>query len=86
MYRDDFVRRMQDSGIDRRRGRSLHIDLPLLAILITLCGVGLIVLYSASGQNLFYVKRQALLMLVGFGVMFGTAQFAVRFWQRWSIA
>ena len=85
MYRDDFVRRMESSGVDKRRSWSLHIDLPLLFILITLCGFGLAVLYSASGQNLFYVKRQALVMLVGFGAMFGTAQFTVRFWERWSI-
>jgi len=84
MLRNDFVRRMESPGGDKRRSRSLHIDLPLLLILISLCGVGLLVLYSASGQNLFYVKRQALLMLVGFGAMFGVAQFPMRFWERWS--
>lgn len=84
MLRNDFVRRMESPGGDKRRSRSLHIDLPLLFILISLCGVGLLVLYSASGQNLFYVKRQALLMLVGFGAMFGVAQFPMRFWERWS--
>ena len=65
MLRDDFVRRMESFGGDKRRSRSMHIDLPLLFILISLCGIGLLVLYSASGQNLFYVKRQALLMLIG---------------------
>ncbi len=84
MHRDDFVRRMDSPGGDKRRSRSLHIDLPLLFILISLCCVGLLVLYSASGQNMFYVKRQALLMLVGFCAMFGVAQFPVRFWERWS--
>ena len=84
MHRDDFVRRMQSPGGDKQSGRSLHIDLPLLVMLILLCGAGLVVLYSASGQNMFYVKRQALLMLMGFGVMFGVAQFPVRFWERWS--
>jgi rod shape determining protein RodA len=84
MLRNDFVRRMESPGGDKRRSRSLHIDLPLLLILISLCGVGLLVLYSASGQNLFYVKRQALLMLIGFGAMFAVAQFPMRFWERWS--
>ena len=84
MLRDDFVRRMESFGGDKRRSRSMHIDLTLLFILISLCGVGLLVLYSASGQNLFYVKRQALLMLIGFGAMFAVAQFPMRFWERWS--
>ena len=84
MLRNDFVRRMESPGGDKRGSRSLHIDLPLLLILISLCGVGLLVLYSASGQNLFYVKRQALLMLIGFGAMFAVAQFPMRFWERWS--
>ena len=65
MYTNDFVRRMQSPGGERRRGRSLHMDIPLLMILIALCIGGLLVLYSASGQSLFYVKRQALFMLAG---------------------
>ena len=84
MLRNDFVRRMESPGGDKRRSRSMHIDLTLLFILISLCGIGLLVLYSASGQNLFYVKRQALLMLIGFGAMFAVAQFPMRFWERWS--
>jgi rod shape determining protein RodA len=84
MYTNDFVRRMQSPGGDRRRGRSLHMDIPLLMILITICIGGLLVLYSASGQSLFYVKRQALFMLTGFAAMMVVAQFPVRFWERWA--
>ena len=85
MYTNDFVRRMQSPGGDRRRGRSLHMDIPLLMILITICIGGLLVLYSASGQSLFYVKRQALFMLTGFAAMMVVAQFPVRFWERWAV-
>ncbi len=85
MYRNDFVRRMQSPGGERRRGRALHMDIPLLMILITLCIGGLVVLYSASGQSLFYVKRQALFMLTGFAAMMVVAQFPVRFWERWAV-
>ena len=55
MYTNDFVRRMQSPGGDRRGGRSMHIDIPLLLTLILLCLGGLVVLYSASGQSTFYV-------------------------------
>jgi rod shape determining protein RodA len=60
------------------------MDIPLLMILITICIGGLLVLYSASGQSLFYVKRQALFMLTGFAAMMVVAQFPVRFWERWA--
>lgn len=85
MYTNDFVRRMQSPGGERRRGRSLHMDIPLLMILIIICIGGLLVLYSASGQSLFYVKRQALFMLTGFAAMMVVAQFPVRFWERWAV-
>ena len=84
MHSSDFVRRFQSPGGDRHTGRSMHLDLPLLLILLVLCVVGLFVLYSASGQNLFYVKRQALWMIIGFAIMITVAQFPVRFWERWS--
>ena len=84
MHSSDFVRRIESPDGERRTGRSMHLDLPLLLILLALCAVGLFVLYSASGQNLFYVKRQALWMIVGFAIMITVAQFPVRFWDRWS--
>ena len=85
MHRDDFVRRIHSPGGDRRRLRSMHLDIPLLLILIVLCLAGLFVLYSASGQNLYIVKRQAVFMLIGFVAMITVAQFPVRFWERWAI-
>ena len=85
MYTNDFVRRMQSPGGDRRRGRSMHIDIPLLITLIVLCLGGLMVLYSASGQSAFYVKRQALFMLTGFVAMILVAQLPVRFWERYAV-
>tara|TARA_B110000967_G_scaffold207276_1_gene256194 strand:- start:1054 stop:2055 length:1002 start_codon:yes stop_codon:yes gene_type:complete len=43
------------------------------------------VLYSASGQSIFYVKRQATFMLVGLLSMLVMAQFKPRFWERGSM-
>ena len=85
MYRDDFVRRIHSPGGDRRGSRSMHLDIPLLVILAVICLTGLFVLYSASGQSLYLVKRQAVFMLFGFIAMITVAQFPVRFWERWAI-
>ena len=51
----------------------LHIDGLLLAALLPLMLVGLIVLYSASGQDAGIVMRQAINMLVALGVMLAVA-------------
>ena len=85
MYRDDFVRHIHSPGGDRRGSRSMHLDIPLLVILAVICLTGLFVLYSASGQSLYLVKRQAVFMLFGFIAMITVAQFPVRFWERWAI-
>ena len=84
MHRGDFVRQMSNPGGDRRPARAMHIDIPLLLLLLALCGIGLTVLYSASGQSIFYVKRQATFMLVGLFSMLIMAQFKPRFWERSS--
>ena len=86
MHSSDFVRRVNSPGGDRRTGSSIHMDFPLLLILLALCGTGLLLLYSASGQNMFYVKRQAIWMIVGLVMMIAVAQLPVRFWERWSFA
>ena len=85
MYKGDFVRQLNSPGGDRRPSRAMHIDIPLLLILTALCSVGLAVLYSASGESIFYVKRQATFMLIGLFSMIGIAQFKPRLWERWSI-
>ena len=58
MYKYDFVRQLDTKGGDRRQN-ALHIDFTLLIILLVLCMTGLFVLYSASEQSMYYVKRQA---------------------------
>jgi rod shape determining protein RodA len=65
MYKYDFVRQLDTKGGDRRQN-VLHIDFTLLIILLVLCMTGLFVLYSASEQSLYYVKRQATFMMTGF--------------------
>ena len=52
----------------------LHLDLPLCFGLLVLCGLGLMVLYSAGGEDLSIIIRQALRMGVAFVCMFLIAQ------------
>ncbi|HEB96422.1 MAG TPA: rod shape-determining protein RodA [Sedimenticola thiotaurini] len=52
----------------------LHLDLPLLTGLILLCGFGLVVLYSASGQDMGQIQRQLIRLALAFLVMFLVAQ------------
>mgnify|MGYP003706278711 CR=1 FL=1 len=85
MHRNDFVRQLSSPGGDRRPSRRMHIDIPLLIILLILCGIGLAVLYSASGENLFYVERQATFMVIGLISMIFMAQFPPRGWERYAM-
>jgi len=71
---------------NRRQGllAVFHIDLPLLAGLLLLAGFGLIVLYSASGENFVQLERQALRIVLALGVMLAIAQLNPTTLRRWS--
>ena len=76
---------------NRRQGllAVFHIDLPLLAGLLLLSGFGLVVLYSASGENFAQVERQAVRITLALGVMLAIAQLnptALRRWSPWLYA
>jgi len=62
----------------------IHIDVPLLSLLVILCGAGLLILYSASNQNLRTVEIQAMRMLLAFAVMFVIAQVPPVVMQRFA--
>ncbi len=62
----------------------LHLDLPLLTGLIILCGFGLMVLYSASGQDMGLIQRQLIRLGVAFTVMIALAQVHPRTLRRWA--
>ncbi len=52
----------------------LHLDLPLLFLLLLLCGVGLLILFSASEQNQPLITRQLLRLGLAFFTMLLMAQ------------
>jgi len=64
----------------------LHIDWPLMTGLIALSIFGLVVLYSASGENWTTVSRQMIWMSIAFLVMIFVAQIPphhIQFWTPW---
>nr|WP_086941198.1 peptidoglycan glycosyltransferase MrdB [Thaumasiovibrio occultus] len=62
----------------------LHLDLPLIIGLIVLCGFGMIVMWSASGQSLAMMERQLFRIGLAFAVMIFLAQIPPRYYETWS--
>ncbi|HSW94020.1 MAG TPA: rod shape-determining protein RodA [Gammaproteobacteria bacterium] len=63
----------------------IHIDVPLLTGILLLIAAGLIILYSASSQNMPLVEQQMLHIGLGLVVMFVFAQVRPTTWQRWAL-
>ncbi len=84
----DFQRRMPEASRDLRRPVSVlqrwHIDWPLLLGLVLITVYGLIVLYSASGQDFYYVKRQSVFFVIAYGAMFTVAQIRLHVFEYWA--
>lgn len=64
--------------------RGLHLDVPLLVGLLLLSAVGLIVLYSASGQNMDVIVRQLIRLGAGFAMLLVLAQIPPQQVARWT--
>nr|VFK60082.1 MAG: rod shape determining protein RodA [Candidatus Kentron sp. TC] len=62
----------------------LHLDIPLLLGLMLLSIIGLIVLYSASGQDLQLIIRQSIRLSVAFGIMLIMAQITPHLFFYWT--
>ncbi|WP_108652129.1 rod shape-determining protein RodA [Dongshaea marina] len=61
-----------------------HIDLPLFIGLLLLMIVGLLILYSASGQSIPMTGKQAARGVLAIGVMLIMAQLPPAFYARWA--
>ncbi|MEO0577019.1 MAG: FtsW/RodA/SpoVE family cell cycle protein, partial [Pseudomonadota bacterium] len=64
----------------------LHLDIPLLTALLLICGLGLIVLFSASGQSTSQTLAQAVRLFVALGAMLFLAQIPPAIYRRWAWA
>ena len=62
----------------------LHLDVPLLLGVLVLSAFGLVALYSAGGRDTDLVIRQAIRLVIGFGLMFVVAQIAPRRFFYWA--
>ncbi|GAB2994539.1 rod shape-determining protein RodA [Psychrosphaera aestuarii] len=73
---------------NERRRSSLffrfHIDLPLLAGILTLMTISLFVVYSAGSQSMDMVVRQMIRMGLGLFVMLLVAQISPFTYQKWA--
>ncbi|RCU48814.1 MULTISPECIES: rod shape-determining protein RodA [Corallincola] len=63
----------------------MHIDMPLLIGLMLLMAIGLLVIYSAGGQEKALVIRQVTRLGIGLVVMFIVAQINPLSYQRWAL-
>lgn len=82
----DFVRHLPDSAQHFSRGESLwrrvHIDPIMLLILLIITFLGLLVLYSGSGQSYSMMKRQVVFFMIAYFAMFVFAQINMKFLCR----
>ncbi|MCH8551069.1 MAG: rod shape-determining protein RodA [Natronospirillum sp.] len=64
--------------------KRLHLDVPLLLMIAALSAIGLVALYSASGE-MYYVQRQAARLGIGFVALLVLAQLDPRTIRFWSL-
>ena len=80
MANQDFVRQINLGDLGRSPGLGMrwHIDFVLLGFLLLLCGAGLFLLYSATGQDMSVVIRQATYLAVSLAAMLLVSQIPPR--------
>ncbi len=81
----DILKQKFSNERSRSIWQSLHIDVPLLLALILLVLLGLLILYSASGQNKDIVQQQGIRFGIAAAVMFVFAQIPPRTYQFWAL-
>jgi rod shape determining protein RodA len=85
----DFLRRLPDAeaAFERRQALlwKLHVDLPLLSLVLLICGYGLVVLYSAVDQSVDRLTSQAVRLGAAFGLMLLVAQVPPATLRRWAV-
>lgn len=64
--------------------RKLHLDIPLFLGVLILTILGLVILYSAEGQDLRFIAQQGGRFIVAYGLMFLAAQIPPHVYYRWA--
>lgn len=70
--------------IYRLTAKAIHVDLPLLGLLLALITLGMLILYSASNQNLSIILRQSIRLLFAFIVMMIFAAIPPHKYKIWT--
>ena len=82
----DFVRQLPRSGLMKQRkvgvGDAIHLDVPMLLLLLIISAYGLLILYSAVGQQIEPVISQLIKILVGVVAMLVIAQISPVVYMR----
>ena len=81
---DEPLDRPKPISVAQRLLAGLHLDGPLLMALLTVCGLGLFVLYSAGGQNTDLIVRQGVRIAVASVTMLVIAQIHPKFLRLWA--
>ena len=86
MISHEFAEDRQAPTLIARFIQRAHIDVPLLLCVLLLAGVGLVVLYSAGGQDPGLLQRQAIRLGAGLAILLVIAQvppYLLRMWTPW---
>jgi rod shape determining protein RodA len=78
------MNRSTSNPMYRLTGKSLHIDLPLLGLLLLIITFGMLVLYSASNENIHMLLRQVLRLLLALSIMTIFAFIPPHKYKRWT--
>jgi rod shape determining protein RodA len=62
----------------------INVDYPLLLTILTIIAIGLVVLFSASGESTSALLRQGIRIGVGLGAFFALAQIPPRYLKAWT--
>lgn len=79
-----FVDEPGQESFGRQVLRALRLDIPLVIGILCLGALGMIVLYSAGGEEISRLTRQGVRFLMAFGVALVLAQIPVRSLRAWS--
>lgn len=82
--RKEITKQTIHNPIYRLTKRALHIDFPLLGSLLVLMGFGLIILYSASNENIAVMNRQIIRLAFALLVMLVFAFIPPHRYKLWS--
>ncbi|MBA2711107.1 MAG: rod shape-determining protein RodA [Tatlockia sp.] len=64
--------------------KSIHVDLPLLGLLLVVVAFGMLVLYSASNQNMAMVFRQSMRLIFALSIMMVFAMIPPHKYKIWT--